>query len=328
MAIQFRPRAAVLAAALASLAAVPLLAAAQGYPSKPIRLISTYVAGSTADAVVRHVSQKMNESMGQPVIVEVQTGASGVVGGQTVARAAPDGYTLLVTIPTTIVSTPFLLKNRPYEPKDFTPITAAIDAATCIMVNAALPVNSVQELIAHAKANPGKVPYGSNGIGGVYHLEWEAVKLKHGLDMTHVPYKGGTEALMAAVNGQIPVAFAPLSAALPHVKAGKLKVLAVLMNQRYPGNPQIPSMAEQVPGYERTPTGVYYYGPAGMQRPIVMRVYQEIAKAVAQPDVVERMRAIAFFSTVNTPEEFAAQTKLEIEVAARAIKIAGIPVEQ
>jgi tripartite-type tricarboxylate transporter receptor subunit TctC len=319
----------LIAGALLSLAAIPFGAFAQAYPTKPIRVISTFGAGSPADAVVRAISQKMAESMGQPVIVESQPGASGVVGGQMVARAAPDGYTLLMTIPTTIVATPFLLKTPPYDAlKDFTPITAALDAATCIMVSTTLPVHSVQELIAYAKANPGKVAYGSNGIGGTYHMEWEAIKLKYGLDMTHVPYKGGTAALSAAANGEIPVAFSPLSSALPFQKAGKVRVLAILDTKRYPGAPDIPSMAEQVPGYEKTPTGSFYYGPAGLPRPIVMRLYQEISKAVAQPDVVERMRAIAFFSTVNTPDEFVEQTKREIEVAKRAIQIAKIPVEQ
>jgi tripartite-type tricarboxylate transporter receptor subunit TctC len=314
--------------ALLCAAWLPFGALGQAYPTKPIRVISTYTAGSPADALVRHVSQKMTESMGQPVVVEVQTGASGVVGGQFVARAAPDGYTLLATIPTTLVATPFLLKSRPYDPlKDFTPITAAIDAATCIMVSSSLPVNSVKELIAYAKANPGKVPYGSNGVGGTYHMEWESIKKTYGLDMTHVPYKGGTDALMAAVNGQIPVSFAPLSAALPHVKAGKIKVLAVLDTKRYPGNPDIPAMSEQVPEYDKMPTGTFYYGPAGMQSAVVHRLYEEIKKAVTSPDVVERMRAIAFFSTVNTPEEFAVQTRREIEVAARGIKAAGLQPE-
>ena len=170
--------------AVALLLALPALALAQAFPSRPIRVISTFTAGSPADALVRHVSQKMTESIGQPVVVEVQTGASGVVGGQFVARAAPDGYTLLATIPTTLVATPFLLKNKPYDPiKDFTPITAAIDAATCIMVSTSLPVNSVKELVAYAKANPGKVPYGSNGVGGTYHMEWESVKRIYGLEI-------------------------------------------------------------------------------------------------------------------------------------------------
>ena len=133
--------------------------------------------------------------------------------------------------------------------------------------------------------------------------------------------------MMAAVNGEIPVAFSPLSSALPHVRSGKVKVLAVLDTKRYPGAPDIPSMSEQVPGYEKTPTGSFYYGPAGMPRPIVMRLYQEIARAVNQPDVLERMRQIAFFPTANTPDEFAEQTKREIEVAARAIKIAGLEPE-
>jgi tripartite-type tricarboxylate transporter receptor subunit TctC len=310
------------------LLAVSSLASAQTFPSKPLRVIATYTAGSPADALIRHVSQKMSDSMGQPVVTEVMTGASGVVGAQVVARAAPDGYTLLATIPTTLVSTPFLLKSRPYDPlKDFTPITAAIDAATCMMANVAVPVNSVKELIDYVRANPGKMAYGSNGIGGTYHLEWESVLRNNKLDMTHVPYKGGTEALLAAVSGQIPVAFAPLSAVVPHVKTGKLKVLAVLDTRRYPGAPNIPSMGEQVPDYEKTPTGTFYYGPGGMPPALTQRLYTEIAKAVRSPDVMERMEKIMFFPILNTPEEFLVQTRREIEVSARAIKAAGLKPE-
>src|SRR3954469_7241738 len=156
---------------------------AQSYPTKPVKVISTFGAGSPADALVRHIAQKMSESTGQPFVVEVQAGASGVVGGTFVARGQPDGYTLLMTIPTTLVATPFLLKVRPYDPiKDFTPITAAMDAATCIMFSTQLlpNVNSVKDLIAYAKANPGKVPYGSNGVGGTYHMEWESIKKTYG----------------------------------------------------------------------------------------------------------------------------------------------------
>jgi tripartite-type tricarboxylate transporter receptor subunit TctC len=316
--------------AIAVCALLPALAAAQTYPSKPVRVVSTFGAGSPADALVRAITQKMGESMGQPFVVDAQPGASGVVGGQLVARAAPDGYTLLMTIPTTLVATPFLLKVRPYDPiKDFTPITAALDAATCIMVSTQLlpNVNSVKDLIAHARANPGKVPYGSNGVGGTYHMEWESIKRTYSLDMTHVPYKGGTDAMMAAVTGSVPVSFAPLSSALPHMKAGKVKVLAVLDNRRYPGNPDIPAMKEEVPDYLKMPTGSYFYGPAGLPRPIVNRIYEETRKAVADGDVVARMQKIAFFSTVNTPEEFAAMTRQQIEVAAKGIKAAGLTPE-
>jgi tripartite-type tricarboxylate transporter receptor subunit TctC len=300
----------------------------QTFPAKPIRVISTYVAGSPADGLLRQLSQKMSESVGQPVIVEVQSGAGGLVGAQAVMRAAPDGYTVLATIPTTLVATPLLMKSRPFDPlKDFTPITAALDAAISMVVAANVPANSVKELIEHVRANPGKLAYGSNGVGGTYHMEMEIVLSSQNLRMTHVPYKGGSEALLAVATGQIAVAFAPLSAALPHAKAGKMKVLAMMHVQRFAGAPDIPAIKEQVPEYEKTPTGTYYYGPAGMPRDVLQRLYTEIAKAVRSPEVMERLNRIMFFPVLNTPEEFVAQTRRDIEISARAIKAAGLKPE-
>src|SRR3954470_6377743 len=172
-------------------------AQAQTWPSKPVKVISTFSAGSPADGLMRLVAQKMGDSIGQPVVVEVLSGAGGLVGAQTVARAAPDGYTLLNAISTTLVTTPHLLKNRSIDMKDFAPIIVMAKAATCMLAAVSFPPNDVRELIAYAKANPGKVAYGSNGVGGTYHLEMEMLKANHHVEMTHVPYKGGTNALMA-----------------------------------------------------------------------------------------------------------------------------------
>jgi tripartite-type tricarboxylate transporter receptor subunit TctC len=301
---------------------------AQGFPSKPIRVISTYVTGSPADGLLRLIHQKMSESVGQPVIVEVQSGAGGLVGAQAVMRAAPDGYTILATIPTTMVATPLLMKQPPFDPlRDFTHITAALDAAICMVAATNVPGNSVKELIEHIRANPGKLAYGSNGVGGTYHMEMEFILSSQKLQMTHVPYKGGSEALLAIATGQIAVAFAPLAAALPHAKAGKLKVLAMMNDKRFPGAPDVPAVKEQVPEYEKTPTGTYYYGPAGMQRDVLHRIYNEIAKSVRSQDVMARLNKIMFFPVLNTPEEFIAQTKRDIAISARAIKAAGLKPE-
>ena len=314
-------------------AALPLIVLAapshaQSFPTKPIRVISTYVAGSPADGLLRAIGQKMTESIGQPVITEVQSGAGGLVGAQQVMRSAPDGYTILATIPTTIVSTPLLMKNRPFDPlKDFTFITPALDAAISMVVSANVPANNVKELIEYIRANPGKLAYGSNGVGGQYHIEMESILKSQNLQMTHVPYKGGTEALLAAATGQIAVAFAPLSGALQHAKAGKLKVIAMLNEKRYPGAPEIPAVKEAVPEYEKTPTGTYYYGPAGLPKDVLQRLYSEIAKAVRSPEVTERLNKIMFFAVLSTPEEFVAQTKRDIDISARAIKAAGLKPE-
>jgi tripartite-type tricarboxylate transporter receptor subunit TctC len=298
----------------------------QAYPSKPIRLISTFQPG-VIDGPLRAAAQKVTESLGQPLVIEVQAGAGGVIGAQMVHRSAPDGYTLLFTSPGTIVTTPYLLKNRPYEPTDFTPVTGAIGSTLCLLVSSSLPVNSVSELVNYAKGNPGKLAYGSNGSGSSCHLLMELIKLQNGLDITHVPYKAGSDALIAVVGGQIGIAFSPASAALPHAKAGKVKILAVLDTKRYPGLPDIPSMSEQLPGYEPTPGNMYIYGPGGMPGPLVQRLQGEISRAVNSPEVAERLRAIAFFPMGTTPEEAAAQTRKDIDISLKAIKAAQLKPE-
>jgi tripartite-type tricarboxylate transporter receptor subunit TctC len=305
----------------------PCTALAQSWPAKPLRIVSTFGAGSVADGALRMVAQKMGDSIGQPVVVEVQAGAGGVVGAQVVARAAPDGYTLLHTIPTSVVATPLLMKSPPFEFKDFTPITFAIDGATSMLVAATVPVNSVKELIEYIRARPGKLAYGSNGVGGSYHLEMEMLKQSFGLDITHVPYKGGQAALMAAVAGDVPVAFAPTASAMVQQKAGKVKVLSVMDVRRFPDVPEIPAMPEQVPGYEKTPSGLDIYGPAGMPPQLVKRLFDEIAKAVRNPEVAKRLKDIAFYPVLMPTEEFAALRRKDIDLMARAIKIAGLKPE-
>ena len=299
---------------------------AQAFPSKPIRIVSTFQPG-VIDGPLRAMTQKMSESMGQPVVIDVQAGAGGVIGAQTVMRAAPDGYTMLFASPGTIVTSPFLLKNRPYEPADFTPISATIGSTLVLLVSADFPANSVRELIDYARANPGKLAYGSNGIGSSYHLLMELIKTRHSLDITHVPYKAGSDALIAVVAKQIPIAFAPAGSAFSNVKAGKVRMLAVLDSKRFPGLPDIPSMSEQVADYEPTPGNMWMYGPSGMPAPLVGRLQSELARAVQSQEVADRLRAIAFFPMGLSPEESAAQMKKDIEVSLKAIKAAKISPE-
>jgi tripartite-type tricarboxylate transporter receptor subunit TctC len=310
-----------------ALLALPGLSMAQAWPSKPLRVVSTFGAGSVADGALRLMAQKMGESLGQPVVVEVQAGAGGLVGAQMVMRAAPDGYTLLHTIPTSVVATPLLMKNPPFEFKDFTPITFAVDGATSMLVAATVPVGSVKELIEYIRARPGKLAYGSNGVGGSYHLEMEMLKQNFGLDITHVPYKGGQAALMAAVAGDIPVAFAPTASAMVQQKAGKVKVLAVMDVHRFADVPEIPAMSELVPNYEKTPSGLDFYGPAGMPPQLVKRLYDEIAKSVRNPEVAKRLKEIAFYAVLMPTDEFTALRRKDIDLMARAIKIAGLKPE-
>ena len=304
-------------------------AQAQGYPSRAVRVISTFTPGSVADGAIRLIAQKMAASMEQPVVVEVQAGAGGILGGQTLVRSAPDGYTILHTTPATLVSTPYTLKVPPYDPlKDFTFITHLVDAGTCLLVAASVPVNSVKDLIDYAKARPGVLAYGSNGIGGAYHLEMELLKLKYGLDITHVPYKGGQDGLNAAAAGQIPIAYAPAMSALAQARAGKVKVLAVLNKNRLPGIPDVPSMGEQLVDYEKIPGGDEIVGPAGIPGAVLKRLHAEIIKALNTPEVQERMMKIGFIPVGNAPDEHAAQMRAAVDVFARGRKAAQIEIEQ
>jgi tripartite-type tricarboxylate transporter receptor subunit TctC len=314
---------ALVACALAAPAAL-----AQSFPAKPIRVLSTFVAGSVADGAMRLVAQKMGDAMGQAVVVEVAAGAGGVIAAQTLVRSAPDGYTILHCAPTTIVATPLLLKNPPYDPlKDFTYITHMTDATTSMLATVSAPFNNVKEMIAYAKANPGKLAYGSNGVGASYHLEMELLKQKYGVDITHVPYKGGQDGLNAAAAGQIPIAFATVASVVPQAKAGKVKILAVLSVKRFASLPDLPSMGEQLADYEKIPSGVEIAGPAGMPRTLVQRLNQEIVKALANAEVQERMKQIGFVPVGNTPEEHSAQIRRDMETMAKAIRAAQIKPE-
>jgi tripartite-type tricarboxylate transporter receptor subunit TctC len=315
----------ILAAALAF--AVPG-ASAQTFPSKPFRIVSTFTPGAVADAAMRLIAQKMSDSVGQPVIVDAMPGAGGVLGAQIVVRAAPDGYTLLHCAPTTLVATPLILKTPPYDPiKDFTYVTHMADATLSLVVTNSLPVNNVKELIEYAKANPGKLAYGSNGVGASAHLEMELMKLKYGIDITHVPYKGGADGLNAAAAGQIPVAFAPLISSAQMAKAGKVRIIAVTAVKRFSGLPEYPSMGEQLSDYEKIPTGDEIVGPAGIPTAILRRLNVEMVKAINTPESLERLKSIGFVPVANTPEEHLAQIKRDMVVMAKAIKAANIKPE-
>ena len=302
-------------------------AAAQTWPVKPVRIVSTFSSGSPADALMRLVGQKLVEPLGQSVVVEVQAGAGGLLGAQTVVRAAPDGHTLLYAISTTLVTTPHLVKNRTVEMKDFAPVIIMARAYTCMLAAVSFAPNSVRELIAYAKSNPGKVAYASNGIGGTYHLEMEMIKQKQGVDITHVPYKGGTDGLLAAAAGTIPIAFAPCSSVAPQARAGKVKFMAVLEHKRAADYAEIAAMGEQLPDYEKISGGVDIWAPAGVPAPIVRRLHAEIDRVLGQAEVRARMKEIGFPYDGTAMEDMAAQRRKDFELAGRAVKVAGLKPE-
>jgi tripartite-type tricarboxylate transporter receptor subunit TctC len=316
-----KPCAAVFALALG---AAP--APAQTFPVKPIRLMVPFEPGSLGvDYAVRQVTPKMSEGLGQPVVIENRPGANGMIGAEVVARAAPDGYTLLFTTPSTHITSVFLPKKMPFDPvKDFTPITAAVEPATCIVVHASVPAGNAREFLEHAKRNPGKLSYGSAGIGSTYHFAAERLKQAAELDMFHVPYKSAPSALTAVVSGQIQVSFTTLASAMPHARAGKVRILGVLERTRHPRYPDVPAVSETVPAFEKPASWFGFFGPGGLPQPVLARLNAEIVKALNAPEVRLKYEEAAMFVIGNTPEQFAASITRGYEVYGKAAKAAGV----
>jgi len=317
-----------IAAALGLLAFAPAAAQAPAYPNKLVRLVVPYAAGGGVDTVGRAIAQQLTESMGQSVIVDNRPGANSVIGTEQVARAPADGYTLLVTL-VSHYAMPFLSRNVSYDPvKDFTPITIIGKAPQALFVNAATGITSVQELIAYVKKNPGKVSFATSGAGTSQHLGGELLNHAAGLDMTHVPYKGGAPALTDVVGGQVPVGILIYSNIRQHVATGKVRALAVIEATRAKAAPQLPTVAEAgVPGYAVPDTWIGIIGPAGLPREVVSRLDAEIAKAANAPAVRTRLEGAGFEVGVVPAEEFAGQGTKITALYKAIISTAGIKPE-
>ena len=302
------------------------IALAQSYPVKPIRFINIFAAGSSGDLFVRIFSTGFAENLGQPVVIENIAGAGGVVAAERVARAAPDGYTLLASISGTHVQRLFLAKSTPFHPvNDFTPITSVVESVTYLVANSALPVNSLKELIEYARANPGKISYGSSGVGSPSHLATELMKVNAGIDLVHVPYKAIAQALQDAIGGQIPLTYAISNQVIAPWKAGKIKILAITNAERYKPMGDIPTIGEVVPGYEAAPGWTGALGPANLPASILKRVHADMVRAINAPEAVRKyVEAGAMVNTSPTPEDFAARIRREVDVVGRIVKRAGI----
>ena len=299
----------------------------QAFPTKPIRMVIPFPPGGV-DITGRLLANKMSELLGQPVVVDNRGGANGLIGSELVARSAPDGYTILLTTPSTHVTAVFLQKSIPYDPvKDFTPLCAVLEPVSLLVVHPSLPVNSVQELIAHAKKNPGKLTYSSSGIGSVFHLTGEALKEAGNVDILHVPYKGTGPSLADVVAGRISMTFSALSTSRPLIVSGKVKALAVAEPRRYAGLPNIPTVAEGLPGFSKPSTWFGFFGPAGMPRHIVQRLNAEMVKTAHAPDLRDKLDQGGFSIIAGTPEDFAAILKQGLEVYGRLVKSVGLKPE-
>jgi tripartite-type tricarboxylate transporter receptor subunit TctC len=319
----------MLAAVLALVFALPAPASAQTAPSgKPITIVVPFPPGPSLDLVARLTGTRLAEALGQPVVVENRTGANGTLGSSAVARAAPDGHTLLFTTASTHVTAVHLMKSLPYDPvKDFTPIVAAVEPVTCLIVNSALPVNSVAELVAYAKARPGMLSYGSSGVGSVFHLVGELFNQTAGVSINHVPYRGVAPALQDVVAGHIPMAFLSISNALALGDNAGIRILAVLQPQRFARRPDIPSMSEAVPAFRAPSSWFGVFGPAGLPAPIVARLNGEINKTLAAADVKAKLDENGLSVIGGSPEDFRALIVDGLSSYGAIIKAAGIKPE-
>ena len=302
---------------------------AQGYPSRPIRLVVPYPPGGPLDIMARAIGQKLAEALGQPVVVDNKPGAGGNIGADLVAKAAPDGYTILMGAVATHAINPTLYPKIPYDPvKDFTPVAMVAVVPNVLVVNPALPVKSVKELIDFAKARPSYLNFASGSTGSTGHLAGELFNALAGVQMVHIPYKGGAPAMADLLAGQVQLMFDNLANALPQVKAGKLRALAVTTAQRSAFAPDLPTLAEAgVPGFDLT-TWFGIFLPGNAPRDIVLRLNTEINKALNAPDMKDRLEKMGAEPPANnTPERFAAFIKVEFDKYARVIKASGAKVE-
>ncbi len=301
---------------------VPMAHAA--WPESTITLIVPWAAGGSTDILARALSEQLTKSLGQPVIVDNRAGASGNIGSNVVAKAKPDGYTLLIGSMSTHAMNPALIPNMPFRGvEDFTPIAQIANVVNTLVINPSVPAKTVKELIAYAKANPGKLAYASAGAGSTNHLSAVLFEKAAGIEMLHVPYKGGAPAVLDTVGDQTKVLFSAGTQTLPHVKAGKLRLLGVTEAKRSALLPDVPTVDETLPGYE---LGVWYgaFGPAGMSKDLVAKLNTEINKALANPDVRARMDAIGVEIVKATPQEFATVLRRDADRYGKVIRELGI----
>jgi len=313
-----------LAAAAAALPVLSRIARAQSYPTRPVRAVVAFAPGGVTDTFTRLMAQKLTEQLGKQVYVENIAGASGNIGTGQVAKAAPDGYTILFAFSSYVVN-PTLFARVPYDPiKDFHPVTLAVASTTALTVNPSVPAKTVKELVELIKANPGKYSFGSAGAGTQAHLAGEQFRLSLGLDLVHVPFGGGGPAVAAVVAGHTPISFVSPQAAMQHVREGTVRALAVTSKTRSQIFPDVPTMAEA--GYPEI-EGDGWVGilvPAGTPAEIIAILYRESAKILAQPDMKERLATLGYDVVASTPKEFAARIAAEIEMWAKVIRAANI----
>ena len=308
----------------AMLAACAFQAYAQGYPSKPVHLVISFTPGSSTDIIGRAVAAKLSEIWGQQVVAENRVGAGGTIGSAVVARAAPDGYTLLANS-SAHVSNPSIYAKMPYDTlKDFANISPLAGGPNVLIVGRQAGWSKLGDFLAAAKAKPGSLNFSSAGIGSGTHFNLEKLKLMAGIDVAHVPYKGTPEAVSDTIAGRVCCYFAPINAALPHVNGGKALALAVSSAQRSPLLPNVPTIAESgVPGFDYT-LWVGLWGPAGMPADLVKKINADVRKAMSSPDLKDRLTKLGTLPMDMSPEQFTDFVRKELDDTAKVMKAAGI----
>ena len=286
--------------ALAAVLAIVTGAQAQTYPSNPIRLVVPFAPGGGADLMARILADPLSKRLGQPIVIENKPGAGSTLGADFVAKATPDGYTLLWTTPGPQITNPYLMPKLPYDPfKDFTAIATVVTAVNVLVVTPSLPVKSVPELIAYTKANPGKLNFSSSGVGASSHLSGELFKMMAGIDIVHVAYRGSGPALQDLLAGNVQMSIDTVAVLLPHIQAGTLRALGVATIERNPSLPDLPPIADTLPGFDGSSIN-YINGPAGMPQPVVERLNREINAVLSDPDVRKRMEVAGFTPIVES----------------------------
>ena len=321
--------------ALARLLALAALVLAQGafaqgartYPDKPVRVVVGYSPGGLPDTIARLIGVKLSEMWGQQLFVENKPGANGILGADTVAKAAPDGYTLLMTDNSTHAILPFLFTKLPYDAdRDLIPVSLTARAPLFLAVHPSVKANTFQELIAEIKAAPGKFSYGSSGIGSTHHLCMAYLAASMHLDMVHVPYKGTGQSVPALVAGQVPMVLSGYPTLAAHAKEGKVKLLAINSPKRSDLAPDVPAIAETIPGFDFAPT-FGLFAPVGTPHEIMVKIGADVARVVKMPDIVERMKALGIEPIGAPGEEWAKMLKADAERYSKAVKISGAKVE-
>jgi tripartite-type tricarboxylate transporter receptor subunit TctC len=304
-----------------------LTAKAQDWPNKPVRWIVPYPPGGGTDVIARIVQNRLSEALGQPVVIENRGGAGGALGTEVAARSAPDGYTFLFTLSSHTINSLLYKLNYDVE-RDFAPVTLIVSVPQLIAANPAQPIKTMAELVAAAKATPGKLSFASVGAGTPSHIAGELLKLKTGIDILHVPYKGGGPAVADTMGGQVPVIIATMPAIISHTRSGKLRPLAVTTAKRNPGAPDIPTVAEalSIPDYE-VDSWYAMFAPAGTPRAIIARMQETMARVIRMPDVKQKLLEQGGDSVGSTPEELDKVVKGELKKWAALIRDAKIRLE-